>query len=59
MRWYGRAVLALSLLFVAIGVAMLVVTAREGGGMVGFVLGALFIALGAARISLERRRGGL
>jgi hypothetical protein len=59
MRWYGRAVLVLSLLFVAIGVALLVVTASQGGGVVGFVLGALFIALGVARVSLERKRGGL
>jgi hypothetical protein len=43
--------------FVAIGVALLVVTAAHGGGIVGFVLGGLFVALGVARIQLERKRG--
>ena len=57
MTWYRRAVLAFSLVFVGIGVALLVVTAANGGGVVGFVLGALFVALGAGRFTLERRRG--
>ncbi len=56
MRWYGHAVLAFSALFVAIGVALLVVTAAHGGGAVGFVVGGLFVALGVARIQLERAR---
>jgi hypothetical protein len=58
MRWYRAAAIAFSLLFVAIGVALLVRTAAAGGGVVGFVLAALFIALGIARLTLERRRGG-
>ena len=57
MTWYRRAVLAFSTLFVGIGLALLVVTAANGGGAVGFVLGALFVALGAGRFTLERRRG--
>jgi hypothetical protein len=40
---------------VALGAAMLVVTAVEGGGTVGFVLGALFIVAGVARLRLLRR----
>jgi hypothetical protein len=32
------------------------VTAVNGGGMLGFVVGALFVALGVARIQLERKR---
>ena len=40
-----------------IGLALLVVTAVNGGGLVGFVLGALFVALGVGRIQLERKRG--
>lgn len=56
MSWYGRAVVVLSATFVAIGVALLVVTATHGGGVVGFVLGGLFVALGVARIRLERTR---
>jgi hypothetical protein len=57
VTWYRRAVLGLSLVFVGIGLALLVVTAANGGGVVGFVLGALFVALGAGRFTLERRRG--
>ena len=34
-----------------------IVTAINGGGLVGFLLGALFIALGVGRIQLERKRG--
>jgi hypothetical protein len=55
--WYRRAVLAFSVVFVGIGVALLLVTAANGGGVVGFVLGALFVALGAGRFTIERRRG--
>jgi hypothetical protein len=57
MRWYGRAIYVFGALFVAIGVALLAVTAAEGGGAVGFLLGGLFVGLGVARIQLERKRG--
>lgn len=56
MSWYGTAVVLFSVVFVAIGVALLVVTAVHGGGVVGFVLGGLFVALGVARIQLQRKR---
>jgi hypothetical protein len=56
MSVYHRAVLVFSVAFVGIGIALLVVTAAQGGGAVGFVLGALFVALGAGRFTLERRR---
>jgi hypothetical protein len=49
--------LAFSVLFVLIGFALLFLTAAQGGGVVGFVLGALFIVLGVGRFTLERRRG--
>ena len=58
MNWHGRTIVAFSIAFVAIGIALLVVTAVNGGGVVGFVLGGLFIALGVARIQLERTRHG-
>ena len=58
MSWYGRAVLVFGAVFVAIGIAILVVTATNGGGVVGFVMGALFVALGVGRIQLERKRSG-
>ena len=57
MSWYRSAVYAFAAVFVAIGVALLVVTAVHGGGVVGFVLGGLFVALGVARIQVERTRG--
>jgi len=49
----ASAVLAVAVL--ALGAAMLAVTATRGGG-VGLVLGALFIAAGAGRLYLLRRR---
>jgi hypothetical protein len=57
MIWYRRAIFVFSGCFVVIGLALLVITALNGGGIVGFVLGALFVALGVGRIQLERSRG--
>ena len=57
MIWYRRSIFLFSGCFVLIGLALLVVTAVNGGGLVGFLLGALFIALGVGRIQLERKRG--
>ena len=58
MKLYSWAVLAFSVAFVGIGIALLVVTAAQGGGLVGFLLGSLFVALGVGRLSLERKRRG-
>ena len=58
MSWYSGSIVVFSVAFVAIGIALLVVTAVHGGGAVGFVLGGLFIALGVARVQLERKRRG-
>ena len=55
MRMYRRAVAAFAALFLLLGFALLIRTAVEGGGVVGFVIGALFVALGAARLHLLRR----
>ena len=57
MTWYRRAIFVFSGCFVLIGLALLIVTAANGGGLVGFLLGALFVALGVGRIQLERKRG--
>lgn len=57
MRAYNAAVAVLAVLFVVIGVALLVRTTAEGGGLLGWVLGSLFVALGAARLTLLRRGG--
>ncbi|MGH3103598.1 MAG: hypothetical protein ACRDN6_05820 [Gaiellaceae bacterium] len=53
MRPYRAAVVAFSILFVALGSAMLVVTVVRGGG-IGLLLGALFVALGVGRLLLLR-----
>ena len=58
MTVYRWAVVVFSVVFVGIGIALLVRTAAEGGGIVGFLLGGLFIALGVGRLSLERKRHG-
>jgi hypothetical protein len=58
MTFYRWGVVIFSTVFVGIGIALLVRTAAEGGGVVGFLLGALFIALGVGRLSLERKRHG-
>jgi hypothetical protein len=50
---YGIAVFAVS--FVAIGIALVVVTVVRGGNL-GYVLGPLFVALGIGRLYLLRRR---
>jgi len=57
MKAYRGAVAAFAVLFVVIGVALVVATAAEGGGLVGYLLGGLFIALGAGRLTLLRRSG--
>jgi hypothetical protein len=44
-----------SLVLVALGLAMIVVTALHGGG-IGILLGALFVLAGAGRFLLARRR---
>lgn len=57
MIWYRRAVYVFSAVFVVLGVVLLAVTAINGGGVVGFLIGGLFVALGVARFQVERRRG--
>jgi TRAP-type mannitol/chloroaromatic compound transport system permease large subunit len=57
MKAYRALVAVLALLFVGIGVALLAVTAANGGGVVGFLLGALFLALGVGRLTLLRKGG--
>jgi hypothetical protein len=58
MKVYSWAVVLFSVAFVGIGIALLVATAAQGGGVVGFLLGGLFIALGVGRLTLERSRRG-
>jgi hypothetical protein len=56
MRAYRAAVLVFAVAFVALGVALLVRTALEGGGVVGFLIGGLFVAFGVGRLTLELQR---
>jgi len=58
VSFYRWSVVIFSMVFVGIGIALLVRTAAEGGGVVGFLLGGLFIALGVGRLTLERKRHG-
>jgi hypothetical protein len=58
VRAYSWAVLAFSVAFLVIGIALLVRTAAAGGGAVGYLLGGLFLALGVARLTIERKRRG-
>ena len=57
MRAYAGAIVLFALTFIGIGIALLAVTAANGGGVLGFLLGGLFIALGVGRITLLRRGG--
>ena len=56
MSFYRGGLTLFAVAFVALGVALLVVTARHGGGVVGYVIGTLFIAAGAARLYILRQR---
>jgi hypothetical protein len=55
---YRRIVAVFAVAAIVIGLAILVRTAYEGGGTVGFAVGALFVALGTARLHLLRRQSG-
>jgi hypothetical protein len=52
-----RFVVAFSIVFIALGIALMVQTARSGGG-VGYLLGGLFVALGVGRMYLLHTRRG-
>ena len=60
MNFYRGATAMFALAFLGIGIALIVVTAANGGGAVGYLLGLLFAALGVGRLYLlraRRRRG--
>ena len=56
MRAYRLGVAVFAVVFVGIGIALIVVTAAQGGGAFGHVIGVLFMALGAGRLYLLRSR---
>jgi 4-hydroxybenzoate polyprenyltransferase len=56
LTFYRNAIAVFGVVFVGIGVALVVVTAINGGGALGYILGALFAALGIGRLYLLRAR---
>jgi hypothetical protein len=56
MNLYRGATALFGVAFVGIGIALLAVTAANGGGLVGYLLGVLFAALGVGRLYLLRTR---
>jgi uncharacterized membrane protein len=52
---YRNATLVFGLVAIVLGIAILVQTARAGGGL-GYVLGVLFVALGVGRLYLLKHR---
>lgn len=58
-RFYRGAVRGFSLVFIAIGLAVLVATLADGGGptSVGFLMGIAFLAVGVGRLWLGLRMG--
>jgi hypothetical protein len=52
---YRRSVLVFGLLAVALGFLILVRTAYQGGGTIGYAFGVLFLVLGTARLYLLRK----
>jgi hypothetical protein len=53
--FHRRSTVVFGLISIGLGIALLVETAAQGGGTVGFVLGALFLGLGVGRLYLLRR----
>ncbi len=56
MSGYRSTVVAIALVTIALGIAILAIGLAEGGA-VGIVLGLLFVGAGAARLYLARKRG--
>ena len=52
---YRVATAVFGVVAIGLGIAILVQTARHGGGL-GYVIGVLFVALGAGRLYLLRHR---
>jgi hypothetical protein len=56
VRFYRTSIAVFAVTFIALGIALVAVTAAGGGAAFGFLLGALFVALGVGRLYLLRRR---
>jgi uncharacterized membrane protein HdeD (DUF308 family) len=55
VNWYRDLVATFGVVAIAIGIALIIRTLVEGGG-VGILIGLLFVALGVGRLYLLRRR---
>jgi len=56
MNFYRGATALFGVAFLGIGIALVVVTVENDGGVLGYVLGLLFVALGIGRLYLLRAR---
>ena len=56
MRFYRRSIAVFGAVFIGIGIALIVVTAANGGAAFGYIVGVLFVALGVGRLYLLRAR---
>ncbi len=56
MSFYRRGIAFFGVVFVGVGIALVVVTAVNGGAAFGYLVGVLFIALGVGRLYLLRAR---
>jgi hypothetical protein len=56
---YDRSIRTISVVYLAIGLAILVLTLARGGGVlsIGFLLGLAFIGVGIARYRLQQKIG--
>ncbi len=56
MSFYRRGIAFFGVVFIGIGIALVIVTAANGGAAFGYVVGVLFVALGLGRLYLLRAR---
>ena len=56
MNFYRRGIAVFGVVFIGIGIALVVVTAANGGAAFGYLVGVLFVALGLGRLYLLRAR---
>jgi len=56
VSFYRRGIAFFGVVFVGVGIALVVVTAVNGGAVFGYLVGVLFIALGVGRLYLLRAR---
>jgi hypothetical protein len=56
VSFYRASIAVFGVVFVGIGIALLVVTAVNGGAAFGYLVGVLFVALGLGRLYLLRAR---